>query len=158
MPFLAVHPKYGWQSAWKETIIKIIIEWHHVLAEMPDFVINTRCNFQLKYSKTPVDIMLHSVGYSWQRFKINSAQNNKLTSEAVNRCFGLYLTRPSTSPISTFVVKLGKIFSHSSLTLSGNLLLQLQRMKGNTEMRKQSWKAFHSEMWFKWSQRELSFN
>lgn len=44
-----------------------------------------------------------------------------LTCAAVNLCFGLYFTKSSTRPISSFVVKLGKIFSHSSRLLFGNL-------------------------------------
>ena len=47
----------------------------------------------------------------------------KLTSAAVRRFLGLYFTKPSTSPISSRVVKLGKMFTHSSRLELGNLLL-----------------------------------
>lgn len=46
-----------------------------------------------------------------------------LTSHADKRFSGLYLTRQFTKPISSLVVKLGKIFSHFSPLEGGNRIL-----------------------------------
>lgn len=53
--------------------------------------------------------------------KKNTREHTNCTSAAVNRFFGLYWTRPSTSAISLVVVQVGNIFCQLSPLLCGKL-------------------------------------
>lgn len=91
----------------------------HKLGELPSKVIISAALIKHFYFYPLPLLLLHTL----HQHQKNFSSKTLLTSAAVNRCFGLYFTSPSTSPISSRVVKLGKIFSHSSRLLLGNLLL-----------------------------------